>query len=56
MNTKKIFILSAVCLDISVVDVSALILRAISKSAKLEVYAYTVCRIKVTVLQEKCIS
>jgi len=35
MNTKKIFISSAVCLDISVMDVSALILRATEKSTKL---------------------
>lgn len=35
MNTKKIFISSAVCLDISVMDVRALILQAIEKSAKL---------------------
>lgn len=35
MNTKKIFISSAVCLDISVMDVWALIMQAIEKSAKL---------------------
>lgn len=35
MNTKKIFISSAVCLDTSVMDVSALILQAIEKPAKL---------------------
>lgn len=41
MNTKKIFISSAVCLGVSVMDVSAWILQAFEKVAELQVFAYT---------------